>query len=156
MNRIKNLQRWIIFAVLCALLFSPTLPGRAQQSQQMQTPQTITGTGTFSDFNYPGLSITFPPIGAAVTGSLFFQGDLDPNAIVHGCPGTITVDMSGSFDGGDEGIARGDIYLTTKYDTTACGEESTIFGTWNGRFNANGTGSGVFTITGLFGIWKCL
>ena len=47
MNRIRNLQRWIIFGVLCSLLFSPTLPVLAQEL----TPQKVIAT-------YSGL---FPP-----------------------------------------------------------------------------------------------
>jgi hypothetical protein len=90
MNRIKNLQRWIIYAVLCALLFSPTLPGRAQQQ-----PQTITANGTMDcgKLILP-LTMTFPPAGGAVTGTASYEGETP-------------ISMTGSFTGGDGGQASG-------------------------------------------------
>jgi len=129
MRRIKGLPRLIIFAVLCAMLFSPTLTGRAQQ------PPTITATGTFGD-GVP-LTITFPPAGGAVTGNSFSQGEMEGTVV------TLTFTMTGTFAGGDGGAASGtwvSMLGDGDPDSNSC---TTWRGSWNGNFYANGTGSGI-------------
>ncbi len=138
MNRIKNLPRWIIIAVLCALLFPPTLPARAQQQ-----PQTITGIGTIGGDSKMPLTITFAPAGGQVSGSEIYHG---PMVEVNGkgvCNGSQTITMKGTFAGGDGAAASGTLIYEMIIEGEPCNPLTTTFtGTWSGNFHANGSGNG--------------
>jgi hypothetical protein len=143
MRRIKGLPRFIIFTILCAVLFSPTLPGRAQE------PQTVTGTGTMLFFYHAPLTMTFPPAGGPVTGSAVVDTHSRPGY----CPVTMNFTFSGTFAGGDGGAASGTWMATgTGEKTETCtGGTLEMNETWNGNFYANGTGDG--ELTGEFKTW---
>jgi hypothetical protein len=138
MNRIKNLQRWIIFAVLCALLFSPTLPGRAQQQ-----PKTITGSFFMSAFLF---TISFDPNGGPITFQAYPLGE-DTDGVCK-LEAMKSDTASGTFAGGDGGVASGTYNSIPIADVPGC--EMAVYhgmsGSWTGNFYANGTGSGTATM----------
>jgi len=164
MNRIKNLPRWIIFAVIGALLFSPALPGRAQQPQQTQTPKTITVNGAAWSVIDPWvgegwnpLLMIFPPAGGPVTG-IFYNHYFRYGDQEYFCSCEANFNFSGTFAGGDGGAASGTI--TRTYTPIGdifppdCPEPGEVSGTWNGNFYANGTGNGTFQVEGVDSPWK--
>ena len=164
MNRNKNLQRLIIFTVLCALLFSPALPARAQEPQQTQTPKTITVNGAAWSVIDPWvgegwnpLLMIFPPAGGPVTG-IFYNHYFRYGDQEYFCSCEANFNFSGTFAGGDGGAASGTI--TRTYTPIGdifppdCPEPGEVSGTWNGNFYANGTGNGTFQVEGVDSPWK--
>jgi hypothetical protein len=139
MKRIKNLQRWIIFAVLCALLFSPALPGRAQQTK------TITG---ILYLQVVGFNISFDPNGGPITLEAVPPGEVDDGVCNFAAERIDTA--SGTFTGGDGGVVSGTFNSLPVYGVPDCGGFSFDgwSGTWSGNFYANGTGSGTVNFIG--------
>ena len=141
MNRIKNLQRWIIFAVIFALLFPP------MQVVQAQELKTITATGTLTrpdneSFSIP-LTMTFPPAGGEVTGSAYFYYS-ENNSDGTISEMTVQWTFEGTFAGGDGGAAVGTVSGTIVATGNPVFEYT---GPWSGNFYANGTGNGVYDAT---------
>jgi hypothetical protein len=139
MNRIKNRQRWINLAVLCALLISPTQPGRAQQ------PHTITG---ILILHVVGFNISFDPNGGPITLEPLPPGEVDDGVCNFAAERIDTA--SGTFTGGDGGVVSGTFNSLPVYGVPDCGGFSFDgwSGTWSGNFYANGTGSGTVHFIG--------
>jgi hypothetical protein len=140
MRRIIVLPRLIIFTILCAVLFPPTLPVRAQE------PKTVTGTGAITlnaAVSIP-LTITFAPAGGPVTGRAYLQKVSSNGG--YECTNTADLTWSGIFDGGDGGAASGPWTGTESSEGPGCMYIHTTEAdsTWSGNFNANGTGEGTF------------
>jgi hypothetical protein len=135
MCRIKGLLRLIIFAVLCAVLFSP------MQVVQTQDLKTITAAGTITTAHGGtyALTMSFPPAGGKVTGSVYYKA----LAVNGSCSGTLQETLEGTFSGGDGGSATGTATGTYVPD---CEHDENLEYTdsWSGNFYANGTGNGVW------------
>ena len=152
---------WIVCQVIAfSLLFSPTLPVRAQQPKTITAEGTITGDGYSIPF-----TMEFSPTGGPVIGTIDYSSEFSGVDNVSGAPYTDTVTMkltmNGIFAGGDGGAANGDFLgeerIMGTRDCVDVGEcDQTLpfkFGPvhnvylknpdWNGNFYANGTGSGV-------------
>ncbi len=113
-----------------------------------QAPTSITATGTllYHDDAAVPISLTFPPQGGPVSGSIDFHhggpfGDVD-------CDGTLKVDFQGFFTGGDGGRFAGAAQGTARYD---CDDGSALLirydGPWSGSLQADGTASGEWYCT---------
>ncbi len=145
MNRSGKYLIGIICLVVMALLFLPIQAVHGQESQ------TITGTGTMTrpddeSFAFP-LSLTFPPAGGDVTGTLFEQRDYT-NADGSICALVVHWTLTGTFEGGDGGAASGPVEGTLSGD--GCTDGIPVFeynGSWSGNFYANGSGSGIYDAT---------
>jgi len=143
MNGIKNLPRWIIFAALSALLFSPL------QVIQAQELKTIIATGSLTDANGDvySLTMTFPPAGGKVSGIGIFEV-IYPYGDGQNCTIAIQFNWEGTFEGGDGGMVTGTTSGTEVVNTcTVQHKEIELSGPWSGNFYANGTGSGVYDCT---------
>jgi len=121
------------------------------QVVQAEGLKTITATGTMTvagdDQNYLTLTMTFPPSGGEVTGSVYDQRS-GTNSDGTICTATTQWTLEGTFEGGDGGSVTGTTNGTLVGD--GCQENYPVFeytGPWSGNFYANGTGNGVYDAT---------
>ena len=125
--QINRIIRSVFLLVTLIVWF--TLPASNGHAQE---PETITGNGTIAD-KYP-LTMTFPPAGGPVTASVNWEGDMNNAGVQYSYISIFT----GEFTGGDGGDVSG------TFTQTRNGEGLTG-GTWEGKFFADGTGSGTAT-----------
>ncbi len=146
MNWFRNLTRGIISAIVITLLLAPI------QATRAQGVSTITANGTMrvagDDVHYLELTLTFPPGGGEVSGSVYDQRS-EPNSDGTLCTATTQWTLRGTFDGGDGGEANGTTTGTLETGGS-CNGNYPVFnysGPWSGNFYASGTGTGVYDAT---------
>jgi hypothetical protein len=113
------------------------------QVVQTQDLKTITATGTLTQPGGAAMSLTmsFPPAGGKVTGSVYLK--LTTPVIAGACTGTLQETLEGTFSGGDGGSATGT--ATGEWVPDCSTEAYTEYtDSWSGNFYANGTGNGVW------------
>ena len=134
-----------IFFVLffCFNLFFPPLPASAQANGD-----TIPASGQLCAQGIcNNISITFPPNGGAVSGTLSGQGNKD------GCSFQNNGVLNGTFAGGDGGAVNGTVSWTMTASCAGNSISDTWSGTWQGAFYANGSGSGSGVVQSATGNW---
>jgi hypothetical protein len=142
-NRKKIFIFWIACQVIASsLLFSPTLLGRAQQQ-----PKTITGTFFLLVFFSDKHTMSFDPNGGPITFQKYEPGGVDDGECDAQIMENITI--SGSFSGGDGGVASGTFTSIFVAGVPYCEPFGLhdYSGSWTGHFYANGKGSGTLTLS---------
>jgi len=115
---------------------------------------TITGTGTLSvSGNALALTLTFPPAGGPVTGTIYSQTSV-PNPPLSPCVQTFTGSVEGTFAGGDGGVVNGTLVVDFSFVCSNGQNEQHYSGTWSGNFLADGTGGGTWSAGGQGGPWQ--
>lgn len=143
MNTNHKLQRWIIFATICALLSSPMMVVQAQGS----TTINARGGVTFPDGKTMSLTMTFQPGGGEVTGSFLVESEWSPGDGTT-CTVNNRIYLTGSYEGGDGGAVSGSSSGSEVANNCYTPPPSISFsGPWSGNFYANGTGNGVYDVT---------
>ena len=133
-----------------AIIIAIALLVAGPHAASAQQPATITATGTITQGVFPPLplTITFPPAGGKVIGSVNYQGirEADPAKYLMECPWTYQLTLEGTFAGADGGSASGTADGSVFWDCSG-GMTGVFSGPWSGNFYANGTGNGVFDLT---------
>ena len=142
MKRLTMLWRLTLLMALFSLVALPASSLRAQRST------TIAGT-FYQGFHPTGSQdLSFDPNGGPVAITT------DTWRIFGGvCYNVMTLEMEGTFAGGDGGVVSGTFVESFAIDYSSCsahddGSGPQLYpGTWTGNFYANGTGSGTLTDT---------
>jgi hypothetical protein len=148
MHKLIRIQRTLLFIVLAGMLLIFPLHASAQGN-------TITGTGSMTGVNNPTpltLTLTFPPAGGAVTGTVYGQSEV-PNPPSTPCQQTFDGTVTGTFDGGDGGYASGTLSITFTFACATGSQQQVYTGSWVGNLYADGNGIGSWTSSGAGGEW---
>ena len=138
----KTLKIPLVF-LFCMILFFSYLPVQVQANGN-----TIPASGQLCAQGIcNNISITFPPNGGAVTGTLNGSGNKD------GCNFQNSGALNGTYAGGDGGAVNGTVSWTMTANCSGNTISDTWSGTWQGAFYANGTGSGSGVVQSATGTW---